>query len=186
MIFAWLLWILTSNSMNCKLLFKLYNSITKNLLFFAQSVSMIAIGEESLATDQNLMESGWSYFDNRMLKMQVFYKWDEGTFSQRLLSKLFNNLLTFRLYSTIWPRLRCNLDDMHWRSRRLFGKNSNVTHFNKIMHETFQADNGAPLTKDGLIYGLSSWGFGCGTGNTIFTDLQHFKHWIQRNSIKFL
>ena len=79
--------------MNCKLLFKLYNSNTKNLLFFAQSVSMIAIGEESLVTDQDLMESGWSYFDNRMLKMQVSYKWDEGTFIQRLHSKLFITFL---------------------------------------------------------------------------------------------
>ena len=39
---------------------------------------LIDINDEVLVTDDTtLMESGWSYFDKRMLKMQVTYKSDE-------------------------------------------------------------------------------------------------------------
>ena len=46
-------------------------------------MSLIDINDEVLVTDDTtLMESGWSYFDKRMLKMQVSYKSDEECVEQ--------------------------------------------------------------------------------------------------------
>ena len=46
-------------------------------------MSLIDINDEVLVTDDTtLMESGWSYFDKRLLKMQVSYKSDEECVEQ--------------------------------------------------------------------------------------------------------
>ena len=47
-------------------------------------MSLIDIGDEVLETDDDatLMESGWSYFDKRMLKMKVSYKSDDECIEQ--------------------------------------------------------------------------------------------------------
>lgn len=50
--------------------------------------------------------------------------------------------------------------------------------------DSCQGDSGGPLICDEKVYGIVSFGRGCGEPNNagIYTDVYHFREWIDKNS----
>lgn len=49
----------------------------------------------------------------------------------------------------------------------------------------FKGDSGGPLTVNGKLIGLVSWGMGCASTEypTVYTRVTEYVHWIEANAI---
>ncbi|XP_015127590.1 trypsin epsilon [Diachasma alloeum] len=59
---------------------------------------------------------------------------------------------------------------------------SNITHlcYFRMSYDACQGDSGGPLATNTTIYGIVSFGDGCGTSPGVYTKVIHYRNWIKK------
>ncbi|XP_063991326.1 trypsin alpha-like [Diachasmimorpha longicaudata] len=86
--------------------------------------------------------------------------------------------LTLRIAKVYYVSYDECLQSADWYSEAI----SNITHlcYFRKSYDACQGDSGGPLATDTTIYGIVSFGDGCGTSPGVYTKVIHYRNWIKK------